>query len=142
MIKRMVAVLSIMCIFLMVGCIQSSNQSINTSSGSTNSKVNADMLGSLTGTGLGNKVGKYLSMMDDSDKKELAMILEKQPSGQTKRWYNKKKDIVYAITPTRNHQYTNGSVCREYVTEVYIKNDIKEYYGRACRQEGNWVIVN
>lgn len=137
MIKKMLVVLSMI---IMVGCVSNNTNSINTSGKST--KVNADMLGSLTGTGLGNKVGKYLSMMDDSDKKELAIILERQAPGQTKRWYNKEKDIVYAITPTRNHQYTNGSVCREYVTEVYIKNDIKEYYGRACRQEGNWVIVN
>lgn len=100
-------------------------------------------LGSLSGTALGSQIGKYLQIMNQTDKQTLGNIFNTQQSGLTRRWHNAEHDIVYAVTPTRSHQYSDGSICREYVVELLKGNDIQEYYGRACKQNDNsWVIVN
>ena len=99
--------------------------------------------GSLTGTALGQQIGQYTSKMDNLDRQNLAQIFQDQPNGLTKRWQNIETQIVYGVTPTRSHQYTDGSICREYVIEMLLGNDVKEFYGRACRQtDGSWVVVN
>ena len=103
----------------------------------------AQILKSLTPTALGAAIGQYTNNMTDLDRRNLGTTFQNQPSGQTRRWHNPETDIVYAITPTRTHQYTDGSMCREYVIELYQGNDIREFYGRACKQNDNsWVIVN
>lgn len=135
-------------IFMLFGCITTQSPQMHQTKQPTieqNLLVDneAKVLGSLSATSLGRHIGNYTDKMDFIDKRNLGQIFETQQSGITRRWHNTETDIVYAVTPTRNHQYTDGSLCREYVIEMYQENDVKEFYGRACRQtDGTWVIVN
>jgi surface antigen len=100
------------------------------------------VLGSLSSTSLGKHIGEYMSKMREKDRSKLANVFETQQMGLTKRWFNEENETVFAVTPTRNHHFSDGSVCKEYSIETQQHNDIREFHGRACKQDGNWVIVN
>ena len=148
--------LIVLSLFILTSCISGPSGSNNMTpqqrmvqQGNLNANVNpfdehqVFVLGSLSGTALGKGVSEYITKMSEDDRYNLALVFVNQTMGKTKRWFNPENETVFSITLTRQHQFTDGSICKEYVMETAQHNEVKEYYGRACKQDNNtWVIVN
>ncbi len=98
----------------------------------------AIIAGTILGGYLGGKVGKT---MDDNDRYRANQAFEHNPTNQPSSWRNPDSGNQYTVTPTRT--YANDQVpCRDYTTEVVIDGRHEKATGTACRENGQWRIVN
>ncbi len=102
------------------------------------------LAGALVGGIVGNQIGQY---MDRKDEANMQSAITTVPVGQEASWTSDRagpngQPVSYTVRPTsagysqRSHRY-----CREYQTTVTIGGQVKQAYGKACRQpDGSWKI--
>lgn len=94
------------------------------------------IIGALGGAFLGREAGKYL---DERDRNQVANALEKQQTGESRRWTNPDTGKSYEVTPTETFT-REGQPCRRFSMDV--EGEKKEVTGTACRTaSGDWEIV-
>jgi len=98
----------------------------------------AIIAGSILGGYLGGKVGKT---MDENDRYRANQAFEHNPTNQPSSWRNPDSGNQYTVTPTRTYANDQGP-CRDYTTEVVIDGRHEKATGTACRENGQWRIVN
>jgi len=98
----------------------------------------AIIAGSIFGGFIGGKIGKT---MDDNDRYHANQTFENNPTNQPSTWRNPDSGNEYTVTPTRTYANNDGP-CRDYTTEVVIDGRHEKATGTACRENGQWRIVN
>lgn len=72
----------------------------------------------------------------------LVQVLDRAPDGQTITWADPRSEARYAVAPTRTYREDDGRYCREYLSTATIGGEVRQVYGRACRQPDRaWEIV-
>ncbi len=72
----------------------------------------------------------------------VAQTLESAADGQSIVWNEPRKQARYEIVPTQSYQARNGRYCREFLSTATVGGQIRQVYGKACRQEdGSWELV-
>lgn len=96
--------------------------------------------GVLAGALAGGAIGRS---MDPVDQGCIGQTLEHTPTNQTVAWHNPDTDSSYWVTPTRTYRTSEGTPCREYVTDAVVDGEPQKVTGHACRQaDGTWKIKN
>jgi len=98
----------------------------------------AIIAGTILGGYFGGKIGKT---MDENDRYRANDAFESNPTNQPSTWRNPDSGNEYTVTPTRTYENDNGP-CRDYTTEVVIDGRRETATGTACRENGQWRIVN
>jgi len=98
----------------------------------------AIIAGTLIGGYLGGKIGKT---MDDNDRYKANQAFETNPTNQASSWRNPDSGNEYTVTPTNTYT-SNSGPCRDYTTEVIIDGRRETATGTACRENGQWRVVN
>jgi len=111
---------------------------IGSNVGKGNGRTAAIIAGSIFGGFIGGKIGKT---MDDSDRYHANQTFERNPTNQPTSWRNPDSGNEYTVTPTRTYASNDGP-CRDYTTEVVIDGRHEKAAGTACRENGQWRIVN
>jgi len=138
--------------FSLIGCQSSPTQQENTGRvigavvggvlgsnvGKGRGRTAAIIAGTILGGYLGGKVGKT---MDDNDRYRASQAFETNPTNQPSSWRNPDSGNEYTVTPTRTYASDRGP-CRDYKTEVVIDGRHEQATGTACRENGQWRIVN
>ena len=107
-------------------------------------RVAATVAGIFLGGMLGRDIGASLDRLDrELLSRATYNALESQPIGESSQWRNPDTGNSGAVIPTRTYQADNGQYCREFQQTVTIGNEVKDAYGRACRQpDGSWKIIS
>lgn len=111
---------------------------IGSNVGHGHGRTAAIVAGTLIGSTVGSSIGKH---MDENDRRNAALVLERNKTYQPSRWRNPDSGNVYEVTPTRTYSDSNR-YCREYQTKVIIDGRSESAYGTACRVGDSWKIVN
>lgn len=98
----------------------------------------AIIAGTILGGYFGGKIGKT---MDENDRYRANQAIEENPTNQPATWRNPDSGNEYTVTPTRTYASEDGP-CRDYTTEVVIDGRHEKATGTACRENGQWRIVN
>jgi surface antigen len=107
--------------------------------GGGSGRIAATIAGTVLGGYLGGHVGRR---MDESDRRQAGLALDRTPTHQSSSWQNPDTGNRYAVTPTRTF-YADEQPCREYTTEASIDGYRETIYGTACRQtDGTWLASN
>ena len=106
--------------------------------GSGSGKTAATIAGTIIGGYLGGSIGKT---MDDNDRYRANQAFETNPTNQPSSWQNPDNGNQYTVTPTRTYTKNDGP-CRDYTTEVVIDGKTQTATGTACRENGQWRIIN
>jgi len=106
--------------------------------GRGNGRTAAIIAGTILGGFLGGKIGKT---MDENDRYKANQAFEKNPTNQPSSWRNPDSGNEYTVTPTKTYKNDSGP-CRDYTTEVLIDGRRETASGTACRENGQWRIVN
>ena len=108
-------------------------------------RVVGAMFGGVAGAALGASIGKSLDKADRAAMNNARYnSLEHTRSGQTTAWHNPDTGHsgTYVAKPA-SQERRSGKYCREYQQTVTIGGEVKEAYGKACRQaDGSWKIEN
>ena len=97
-------------------------------------------LGAIAGSMIGASVGRY---MDEQDRTNTALVLEKNRTGETSTWKNPDTGSSYAVTPTRTYDASDQRPCREFTMDAEIGGETQEVYGTACREsDGSWNMTS
>jgi len=106
--------------------------------GSGSGQTAAIIAGSIIGGYLGGSIGKS---MDENDRLRANEAIETNPTNQASSWRNPDNGNEYTVTPTRTYSNNSGP-CRDYTTEVVIDGKRETATGTACRENGQWRVVN
>jgi len=98
----------------------------------------AIIAGTIVGGYFGGKIGKT---MDENDRYRANEAIDKNPTNQPSTWRNPDSGNEYTVTPTRTYANDSGP-CRDYTTDVVIDGRKETATGSACRENGQWRIVN
>lgn len=139
----------------MMGCANVSNEQsgmligatagglLGNTVGSGGGQVAATAIGILAGAYIGGKIG---ASMDQADRNQVAIALENNKTGVSRRWRNPDNGTNYIVTPTKTYVQNNGSAtqpCREFTTVAKIGGNDEKIYGTACRMDdGSWKIMS
>ena len=97
-------------------------------------------LGAIAGSMIGAQIGRY---MDEQDRINTALVLEKNRTGETSTWKNPDTGNSYAVTPTRTYEAPDQGPCREFTMDAEIGGDNQQVYGTACREpDGSWNMTS
>lgn len=106
--------------------------------GKGSGRTAAIIAGTLAGAYFGGKIGKS---MDETDRQNAYNALENNPTNHASSWRNPDSGNNYTVTPTKTYDSASGP-CRDYTTEVIIDGRRETATGTACRENGNWRVVN
>ena len=106
--------------------------------GSGSGKTAATIAGTIIGVYIGGSIGKT---MDENDRRQSYDALENNRTNQPSSWRNPDSGNNYTVTPTNTYTSASGP-CRDYTTEVVIDGKRETARGTACRENGNWRVVN
>jgi len=106
--------------------------------GKGSGRTAATIAGTILGGYLGGAIGKS---MDENDRYRANQAFENNPTNQPSNWRNPDSGNEYTVTPTRTYTKNDGP-CRDYTTEVVIDGRRETATGTACRENGQWRIVN
>jgi len=97
-------------------------------------------LGAIAGSMIGAQIGRY---MDEQDRTNTAIALEKNRTGEVSTWKNPDTGNNYAVTPTRTYEAAGQGPCREFTMDADIGGEPQQVYGTACRQsDGSWNMTS
>lgn len=106
--------------------------------GKGHGRTAAIIAGTILGGYFGGKIGKT---MDENDRYRANQAIETNRTHQPSTWRNPDSGHEYTVTPTRTYTSDNGP-CRDYTTEVVIDGRRETATGTACRENGQWRVVN
>lgn len=135
----------------LLSCAQTSKQDVGMVSGAViggvagsaigrgQGRIVGGVLGAVVGGFLGSAIGKS---MDDTDRLNAQLALERQRDNQPSVWVNPNNGNRYEVTPIRTYQPQPDRYCREFTSTVTIAGKKQQTYGTACRQpDGTWQQV-
>ena len=111
---------------------------IGSNVGKGRGRTAAIIAGTIVGGYLGGSIGRN---MDDNDRYRAGQALETNKTNQPSSWHNPDSGYDYTVTPTRTYDGAEGP-CRDYTTSVVIDGKLEKATGTACRENGQWRIIN
>ena len=89
---------------------------------------------------IGRQIGEN---MDDADRRNTAVVLRDNRTGEGATWVNPDNGTRYTVTPTRTYESSNAP-CREFRVDADVGGQPnQEVNGTACLQaDGSWMIVS
>jgi len=106
--------------------------------GKGSGRTAAIIVGTIAGGYIGGSIGRN---MDENDRYRAGQALETNQTNQTSSWHNPDTGYDYTVTPTRTFNNADGP-CRDYTTSVVIDGKLEKATGTACRENGQWRIIN
>jgi surface antigen len=98
------------------------------------------LLGAVVGAAIGSEIGREL---DEYDRRQAALILERNRSYETSHWRNPDTGRDYRVTPEETFYRAEDQPCREFRMEAEVDGQWEDVYGTACRQpDGSWEVVS
>ena len=95
------------------------------------------IVGTLVGAALGGLAGRA---MDESDRRQTALVLETVPTGRSSHWRNPDTGNNYVVTPVQTYD-RRGAPCRDYSVDAVVAGRPEKVTGTACRQDdGSWRV--
>lgn len=156
--KKLTTLILILMLTVLAGCasLPGSNQTQGTVAGGAigallgstigggRGAVWATAAGAIGGALIGSHIGKRLDSRDhQAMNKATYSALEHSKSGTKTGWSNPDSGHAGSVTPTSTLEMADGSVCREFTSQVEIDGNTETAHGRACRQDdGNWIITS
>ena len=100
----------------------------------------AIIVGSIAGSMIGRQIGER---MDEEDRRNTALALRDNRTGEGATWTNPDNGTRYTVTPTRTYE-TGNAPCREFRVDANVGGQPdQEVSGTACLQaDGSWRIVS
>ena len=99
-----------------------------------------EIIGSIAGSMIGRQIGEN---MDEADRRNTALALRDNRTGEGATWINPDNGRRYTVTPTRTYEASNAP-CREFRVNADVGGQPdQEVNGTACLQaDGSWIIVS
>ncbi|MFZ4761388.1 MAG: RT0821/Lpp0805 family surface protein [Alphaproteobacteria bacterium] len=114
--------------------------SVGKGDGRTAAVIGGVLLGAMLGDQLGTQLGTQVS---EASAECMQRTFNQAKPGTEVSWHDPDHNSNYKITPIRDIKENNGLYCREYQADVSVGGDIRQSYGKACRQpDGSWKIMN
>ena len=100
----------------------------------------AIIVGSIAGSMIGRQIGEN---MDEADRRNTALALRDNRTGEGATWINPDNGRRYTVTPTRTYEASNAP-CREFRVNADVGGQPdQQVNGTACLQaDGSWMIVS
>lgn len=100
----------------------------------------AIIVGSIAGSMIGRQIGEN---MDEADRRNTALALRDNRTGEGATWINPDNGTRYTVTPTRTYESSNAP-CREFRVNADVGDQPdQQVNGTACLQaDGSWMIVS
>jgi len=157
--KKFAITLTLAASIMVSGCMTNQQWGMNKqTAGATTGAVLGGMLGSNVGSGkgqlwatgagalLGAFVGSSIgASLDRADQQYHTQTVEQAydaPIGNTISWSNPESGHSGSVTPVQEGTHANGNYCRKYKQTIVVDGQVETAYGTACKENGEWMIVN